>query len=64
MNLPKFTGIYLNLHEFTWVYLSLPEFTWVYMGQKVQDGYYAEECHFFSISELKYTDWKTGRIKK
>ena len=35
----------------------------MYMGQKGQDGYYAEECHFFSTSKLKYTNLETGRIK-
>ena len=34
------------------------------MGKMDQDGYYAEKCHFFSTSELKYTNLKTGPIKK
>ena len=28
------------------------------MGQKDQDGYYAEKCHFFSTLEPKYTNKK------
>ena len=33
------------------------------MGQKDQDGYYAEECHFFFTLEPKYTDLKTVQSK-
>ena len=33
------------------------------MGQKDQDGYYAEMSHFFSTFESKYTNLKTGPIK-
>ena len=33
------------------------------MGQKDEDGYYAEQCQFFSTLEPKYTNSKTDRIK-
>ena len=33
------------------------------MGPKDQDGYYAEKCHIFSTSELKYTNLKKVQIK-
>ena len=35
----------------------------IYMGQKDQDGNFAEQCHFFSTLELKYTNFKTGPNK-
>ena len=34
------------------------------MGQRDQDGYYAEKCNFFSSTlALKYTNSKTDLIK-
>ena len=33
------------------------------MGQKDQDGYYAEKCHSFSTSVLIYTNLQIGPIK-
>ena len=35
----------------------------LYTGQKNQDGYYVKEYHFFSNSQLKYTNFQTGKIK-
>ena len=34
-----------------------------YMGQKDQDGIYAEKCHIFSTLEFEYTYLKTVQIK-
>ena len=34
-----------------------------HMGQKDEDGYYAEYCHFFSTLEHKYTSLKTNLTK-
>ena len=36
---------------------------YTHMGQKDQDGYYAEKGHFFSTLLLKYTTLQRGLIK-
>ena len=54
-----FVGIFIN-QSANIIYLAL---LYVYMGQKDKDGYYDEQCHFFSTSELKYTNFKTGPKK-
>ena len=47
-------------HQSSWNW----DFHQVHMGQKDQDGYYAEKCHiFFSSLEFKYTNLITVQIK-
>ena len=42
---------------------SLEKFVHVYMGQKNQDGYFAEYCHFFKLCSLNTPILKQAQTK-
>ena len=48
--------IFMHMHILMHMNIFMHMYIFIHMGQKDQDGYYAENCHIFSTSDLKYTN--------